>query len=368
MTEHVSKAYLIALDAMKRVGPKDIHRKAMIAGEDLSFEGSTSDAELRAHLLSAHPDDELRINLHLQLATWDTARIDDAEWAENTVPNTDERRDVILRGLKVDDETGALFHHMFPVVHSGETIVIADKWDPWYTAEVQQKRNFYWEHYQNYLVKQRSWDPNAVAKLDDATTHVVERLTNPVNKNPYQAKGLVVGYVQSGKTANFTGVIAKAIDAGYRLVIVLTGTTNLLREQTQRRVDMELVGEENILRGVDITNPEALGDVDYQQDEDWAKGKFVKHGHRPSTVGRPDIHRMTTRRADYRRPQSSSRHRRPGLRTSRPHKAPDTSRQPLHKRRPARRGEEEPVRAQEVRQGPCRDHRGTARDPGLDHR
>ena len=39
----------------------------------------------------------------------------------------------------------------------------------------------------------------------------------------YQAKGLVVGYVQSGKTANFTGVIAKAIDAGYRLIIVLTG-------------------------------------------------------------------------------------------------------------------------------------------------
>ncbi len=123
---------------------------------------------------------------------------------------------------------------------------------PWYTAEVQQKRNFYWEHYQNYLVKQRSWDPNAVAKLDDATAHVVERLTNPVNKNPYQAKGLVVGYVQSGKTANFTGVIAKAIDAGYRLIIVLTGTTNLLREQTQRRIDMELVGDENILRGVDI--------------------------------------------------------------------------------------------------------------------
>jgi hypothetical protein len=300
MTEDVAKTYLIALDAMKRVGPKDIHRKAMLEAEDLGYEVVPSDTALRDHLLSAHPDDELRSNLHLQLVTWDTARTEDSEWAEGTAPNTDERRDVILRRLKVDDQTAVLFHQIFPVVHSGETIVIADNWDQWYTPEVQQKHNFYWEHYENYLVKQRGWNPNAVAKLDDATTHVVERLTNPVNKRPYQAKGLVVGYVQSGKTANFTGVIAKAIDAGYRLVIVLTGTTNLLREQTQRRLDMELVGEENILRGVDIANPEALADVDYQQDEDWAKGKFVKHGRRPSTVGRPDIHRMTTRRADYR--------------------------------------------------------------------
>ncbi len=74
----------------------------------------------------------------------------------------------------------------------------------------------------------------------------MERLTDPEQEEAYQAKGLVVGYVQSGKTANFTGVVAKAIDAGYRLVIVLTGTMNLLRAQTQRRIDMELVGQENI--------------------------------------------------------------------------------------------------------------------------
>lgn len=66
-------------------------------------------------------------------------------------------------------------------------------------------------------------------------------------RHPYQSKGLVVGHVQSGKTANFTGVIAKAIDSGYKLIIVLTGTIELLRGQTQRRLDMELVGEENIL-------------------------------------------------------------------------------------------------------------------------
>src|ERR1700704_2142204 len=56
--------------------------------------------------------------------------------------------------------------------------------------------------------------------------------------------GIFVGYVQSGKTANFTGVLARAADAGYRLFIVLAGTINILRDQTQRRLDKELVGAE----------------------------------------------------------------------------------------------------------------------------
>ncbi|MFZ1411498.1 MAG: hypothetical protein WAS07_08575 [Micropruina sp.] len=72
-----------------------------------------------------------------------------------------------------------------------------------------------------------------------------------------------MGHVQSGKTANFTSVIAKAIDACCKRVIVLTGTVELLREQTQRRLDMELIGEENILGGITRDNPELAASVDY---------------------------------------------------------------------------------------------------------
>ena len=143
------------------------------------------------------------------------------------------------------------------------------------------------------------WDPEAVASLDSTSNKVLERLSDPLRIEAYQAKGLVVGYVQSGKTANFSGVIAKAIDAGYRLVIVMTGTVNILREQTQRRIDMELVGSDNILRLVDATDP----DVDYQDDPDWQAGRFVSHGFLPSSQGFPDIIRLTTRRFDYRRLQ-----------------------------------------------------------------
>lgn len=36
-------------------------------------------------------------------------------------------------------------------------------------------------------------------------------------------------------------VIAKAVDAGYRFVIILTGMTNSLRTQTQDRIESDLV-------------------------------------------------------------------------------------------------------------------------------
>jgi len=57
----------------------------------------------------------------------------------------------------------------------------------------------------------------------------------------YQCRGLVVGYVQSGKTANFTAVAARAADVGYRLIIVLSGIHDSLRNQTQKRLNRELV-------------------------------------------------------------------------------------------------------------------------------
>ncbi|MEU4442984.1 Z1 domain-containing protein [Actinosynnema sp. NPDC023926] len=285
---------------MRRLGPGNLHDKAGSAAEELDAFVDTSDAALRDYLADAGPDDELRLALHLRIAAWDGARPEDVRWAENTGPHTRARREVITRRLKVDEATANLFDELFPIADPDGTVVIADDWEPWYTAQVRQKRDFYWTHYADYLTERRGWSPEAVTKLDTATTHVVERLSDPTRKEPYQAKGLVVGYVQSGKTANFTGVISKAVDAGYRLVIVLTGTTNLLREQTQRRIDMELVGRENILRGIDLNNPEALVDVDYQADQDWADGRFVSHGAQPADIGRPDIHRMTTYRFDYR--------------------------------------------------------------------
>ena len=123
--------------------------------------------------------------------------------------------------------------------------------------------------------------------LDESSREVIERLQNPESEAPYQSKGLVVGYVQSGKTANFTGVIARAADSGYRLIIVLAGTINILREQTQRRLDKELVGKE------------MCGGEAYEQDEDY--GDFISHGGLPSERGVFDWERLTGSKDDYKR-------------------------------------------------------------------
>ena len=150
---------------------------------------------------------------------------------------------------------------------------------------------------------------DAANELDGVTREVVRRLADPCRSRPYQAKGLVVGHVQSGKTANFTGVIAKAADTGYRLIIVLTGTIELLRGQTQRRIDMELVGEENILGGRAKDDPEQVRDVDYagSADLDWEAGKFVRYGGHPKDLHRPGIRRLG------RAPRTTTRHSRMAL-------------------------------------------------------
>ena len=95
----------------------------------------------------------------------------------------------------------------------------------------------YWPVLRDHLI-QRGWE---TSDLDDETDRVLRQLSSPSSPE-FNIRGLVLGYVQSGKTANFSALIAKAIDVGYRLVIVLSGTDNGLRRQTQIRLNRELVG------------------------------------------------------------------------------------------------------------------------------
>lgn len=80
---------------------------------------------------------------------------------------------------------------------------------------------------------------DAVAGVDVSTSQILSQCANPLERGD-KRKGLVVGYVQSGKTANYAGLIAKAVDAGYRIVIVLAGMHSNLRAQTQARLDGDL--------------------------------------------------------------------------------------------------------------------------------
>lgn len=99
----------------------------------------------------------------------------------------------------------------------------------------------YSEAYEKFLKSER-WHPNLVQRLSDVGTRILGHLQDPTSEGKWDRRGLVIGHVQSGKTANYMGVIAKAADAGYKFIIVIAGIHNNLRKQTQERIDEGFVG------------------------------------------------------------------------------------------------------------------------------
>jgi hypothetical protein len=97
-----------------------------------------------------------------------------------------------------------------------------------------------WDRHEAFLREQPKWKPHQVDSVSEESLRIIGK-TKPIGQMEYQCRGLVVGYVQSGKTANFTAVAARAADIGYRLIIVLSGIHDSLRNQTQKRLNKELV-------------------------------------------------------------------------------------------------------------------------------
>ncbi len=274
-------------------GPKYFAKWAALAADEDHPDADLTEETFRARLTAG--DEALLALWSRHLNDWDFA--ESAPWAPGVPPRTLERRAAAYDRLRLGEDLRKVLDELVRVSEVPGATIITREFTPWYTPERAEARSFYWRAYERKL-RAKGWSPEAVAGLDEASRAVVERLADPEQTAARQAKGLVVGYVQSGKTANFTGVAAKAIDTGYRLVIVLGGTLNMLRAQTQRRLDMELIGQENILRGADPDDVDSLVGVDYVgDDEEWPE--FVRHGGRPSTRGAFDIERLTTRDNDY---------------------------------------------------------------------
>ncbi len=111
---------------------------------------------------------------------------------------------------------------------------------PWF-AEWHSSEGHLWRRLRNWLIDVKGRSELTVASLDDTSDKVLSHLEDPRPGGPdFRVVGLVIGYVQSGKTANITALIAKAADLGYRLFIVLSGLDNGLRKQTQDRLACEL--------------------------------------------------------------------------------------------------------------------------------
>ncbi|WP_296753148.1 Z1 domain-containing protein [Thiobacillus sp.] len=117
-------------------------------------------------------------------------------------------------------------------------------YEPWLDTARASIIPYYWNRYRQLLVQQ-GFSGHVLATLDDVTDRILSLLENPQKPGRWDRRGMVVGHVQSGKTANYTGLICKAADAGYRLIIVIAGVHNNLRNQTQIRIDEGFVGRDS---------------------------------------------------------------------------------------------------------------------------
>ncbi|MEB2315942.1 MAG: Z1 domain-containing protein [Xanthomonadaceae bacterium] len=110
--------------------------------------------------------------------------------------------------------------------------------EDWYVGPAPT--DLHWPALKAYLENVKDWEPSTIASIDESSSEIVSLFGNP-SAGQFRCKGLVVGHVQSGKTANMTAVIAKAVDAGYNLIVLLGGMTNKLRAQTQGRLESDVV-------------------------------------------------------------------------------------------------------------------------------
>ncbi len=115
---------------------------------------------------------------------------------------------------------------------------------PTWTDRLTRVPWYHWDRLETLLRADPKWDPQQVDSVATESLRVLKHLHDPLGASRFQGRGLVVGYVQSGKTANYTAVAARAVDAGYRIVIILSGIHDSLRNQTQNRLERELTGHQ----------------------------------------------------------------------------------------------------------------------------
>ncbi len=152
----------------------------------------------------------------------------------------------IFDGVTEDDaeRLAKLFEERVSITQRLGSILIERDHQPWLDAAKARIDPYYWSRYRQHLI-QEGFPTAAVTTLDEVTERVLGLMQDPLRDGPWDRRGMVVGHVQSGKTANYAGLICKAADAGYKLIVVIAGVHNNLRSQTQRRIDEGFVGRDS---------------------------------------------------------------------------------------------------------------------------
>ena len=143
------------------------------------------------------------------------------------------------------EEVKASIKSEFSIKMAPGVFIEEKKHEKWFLARKSQIEMKYWERYRKYLLKDKGFSTKIVNTMDDILDTLTDLLGDPERSVKYKRRGLIIGDVQSGKTANYTGLICKAVDSGYKVVVLLTGTIEKLRQQTQSRIDEGFVGRDS---------------------------------------------------------------------------------------------------------------------------
>ena len=250
--------------------------------------------ELLDALKNYHDHDLLEYFKTTFFYAWDEAKGENLNF--NTPPLSQERREEIYQKLDLNEELRRIFNENIKIVQTNnDQIIVNNEQTP---SWVDTEDWFYWKKYKEYLLQKYGDEEglNIVRSIDDSSTKILNLLHDPTLDEVSPRKGLVVGYVQSGKTSNMQALIAKAIDSGYKLIILLGGDKNNLRKQTQRRFDKEIFGKELVLinKQLDSNNKFVRDPKDeYSDSEDF--DEFVSYGGSPRKVAnKPNVVRLTT--------------------------------------------------------------------------
>src|SRR5665647_324289 len=173
--------------------------------------------------------------------------------AKNPNPTPEDIRNLIrsfrtIPGFELNDEEAEKLARDFEVRH-GVTMTIGavltePEYKPWLDQAKVDIEPYYWDRYKK-LLGQKQLSGHVIATVDDVTDRVLGLLENPSRTGPWDRRGMVVGHVQSGKTANYIGLMCKAADAGYKVIVVIAGIHNRLRNQTPDRIDEGFVGRDS---------------------------------------------------------------------------------------------------------------------------
>lgn len=127
---------------------------------------------------------------------------------------------------------------------------VKTEFEPWLSQVSKNIEFHFWNRLRDYYLTDDILPPNVVSQLNDVTDEILDYCGNPHDTGEWKRRGMVIGHVQSGKTTNYVSLISKAADVGYKMIILLAGLSNTLRDQTQERIDETFIGKKSVLNSM----------------------------------------------------------------------------------------------------------------------